>query len=184
LSITASACSTAPTKKGPPPPATFSKIEGEDLLTRYTYFEIFAAGALLELLANAPNQAEGESAIGCRVPPETARKWSQKLGTTVERSAIKERLSYLESPVSYHRARGFDQCVPNCTCTALVSVVKPVPLRFFQGPELRAIHRGYLRKLEVKTMRQNAQEWRVCLERQTWLCASDLREFLEKSFVE
>jgi len=184
LVFAVNACSSRPTLSEQSPPASSSIVEPEDLFKRYTYFELFAAGELLDQLAQPPIQAEAERAMGCRILPDTARDWSRILKTKIERSADTERLAYQENPIKYQRSRGFDQCVPNCVCVALSAILKQVSVNFFQGPELRAAHRGYLRKLEIKTLRQSSQGLRSCIERQTWFCESDLREYLAKSTVE
>ncbi len=161
--------------------ATPPPVESKRLLTRYTYLELFAIGQLLDQLARVPNQAEGESSLGCRILPEDARRWSKHMKGLLNESASRERLSYQENPLLYQRSRNFDHCVPKCTCAALSSIVRPVAIRFFQGPELRAAHRNFLKKLEIKTSRETPQELHACLERQSWFCASDLLEFFENS---
>lgn len=156
--------------------------ERRAMLEHYSYLELFAASELLnQVVTNPANfpSAEGEGNFGCRLVPASASRWLATLRPLIEEKQLKERDAYLESPAKYQRQAGFERCSPNCSCGALSSLVQSVKMKDFKSPQLRASHREYVRKLNVKASRLDPDDERSCLAKQVWFCTSDLRDFLD-----
>jgi len=156
------------------------------ILERYSYLELFAASELLNQVVASPARfpsAEGEGTFGCRLDPAAASRWLAALRPLIEEKQSKERGAYLENPAGYQRKSGFERCGPHCACGAFSSVVQKVRMKDFKNPQLRASHREYLRKLNVKASRLDSDEEQACISRQVWFCTSALRDFLDDAKI-
>ncbi|MBX2988900.1 MAG: hypothetical protein KF802_13510 [Bdellovibrionaceae bacterium] len=156
-----------------------SPLSRDEVLDRFSLPELASAANAFKVVID--EEAPSEPLLKeCVISGAEALRWMMPLKELIDTKTEEERRVYVENPMSPERVRQFEACEKNCTCGAFLTLLEPVREPRLKPARARARHRHYLHRLRERATSLSPRESLTCARRQSWLCRSPLRSYLER----